>query len=94
MANSFGDLMIFTYRRNSLEPSGAARISAIETIGLEGMEGGRFQVLAHTGSGLDVFISELLPNVLFARLILEEMRLYLSGTGPFPSMPSERRIVE
>ena len=82
--------MIFTYRRNSVEPSGAARISAIDTIGLEGMEGGRFQVQARTRSGQDVFISELLPNILYARLLLEEMRLYLSGNGPFPVMPSER----
>ena len=83
--------MIFTYRRNTVEPSGAVRIRYIESIGLEGMEGGRFQVIAKTNSGNDVFISELLPNVLFARLMLEEMRLYLSGTAPFPKMPSERK---
>ena len=33
--------MIYTYRRNSLEPGGAVRVRSIESIGLEGMEGGR-----------------------------------------------------
>ena len=86
--------MIYTYRRNSLEPGGAIRVRSIESIGLEGMEGGRFQVFARTASGNDLFISELLPNVLYARLILEEMRLYLSGTANFPKMPSERKIMD
>ena len=81
--------MIYTYRRAGTDISGSVRARAIETLFLEQMEGGKFHVVAHGLSGLDVLVSELLPNIHHARLMLEEMRLFLSGLGPMPKMPSE-----
>ena len=53
------------------------------------LEGGKFHAIAHLPSGLDVLISELLPNIHQARLMLEELRLFLTGQGEMPLMPSE-----
>ena len=81
--------MIFTYRRASTEVNGSVRASAIEVLSLEQMEGGKFHIVARLPSGLDVLISELLPNIHHARLMLEELRLFLTGQGAMPLMPSE-----
>ena len=81
--------MISTYRRAGTDITGAVRARSIEVLFLEQMEGGKFHAVAHTTSGLDVLVSELLPNIHHARLMIEEMRLYLAGLGGLPRMPSE-----
>ena len=74
--------MIFTYRRASTEVNGSVRASAIEVLSLEQMEGGQFHMVARLPSGLDVLISELLPNIHHARLMLEGVTRWISARPP------------
>lgn len=82
------DPLIYGYRRNSSEPTGALRTSFVESIAMEQLEGGKFQIMARTASGFTTFITEVLPNLPVAQEMLESMRLFLGREGPIPEMPS------
>ena len=68
-----------TYRRNSDEANGALRASYIETIVMEQMPGGRFQIAARTNSGDGSFISPIQQNLGAGQAMLETMRRLLGG---------------
>ena len=67
------------YRRDSTEPTGAVRISAVATIGTKQMPGGRAQISARTLSGEQQYLSPQLPNFNDALVLLEKFRLFCGG---------------
>ena len=71
--------LIPTYRRNSDEANGALRASYIETIVMEQMPGGRFQIAARTNGGDGSFISPSQQNLGAGQAMLETMRRLLGG---------------
>lgn len=71
--------LIPTYRRNSDEANGALRASYIETIVMEQMPGGRFQIAARTNGGDGSFISPIQQNLGAGQAMLETMRRLLGG---------------
>ena len=71
--------LIPTYRRNSDEANGAMRASYIETIVMEQMPGGRFQIAARTNGGDGSFISPIQRNLGAGQAMLETMRRLLGG---------------
>ena len=75
------DLARFTsfYRRDSDEVIGAVRLSAIETIAMEQMPGGRFQIVARTAAGSDGFVSCVMGTLAEGQEMLQLMREYLGG---------------
>ena len=83
------DPLMYSYKRNANNPNGALRTSFVESIGLEQLDAGRFQISARTSSGFETYVSEILPNLPTAQEVLESMRLYLGREGPMPEMPSQ-----
>ncbi len=77
------DLARFTsfYRRDSDEVLGAVRLSAVETIAMEQMPGGRFQIVARTTAGSDGFVSCVMGTLTEGQEMLQLMREYLGGEG-------------
>ena len=71
--------LIPTYRRNSDDTNGAMRGSYIETIVMEQMPGGRFQIAARTNGGDGAFISKVMHNLGLGQAMLETMRRFLGG---------------
>ena len=71
--------LIPTYRRNSDEANGALRASFIETIVMEQMPGGRFQIAARTNGGDGSFISPIQQNLGSGQAMLETLRRLLGG---------------
>jgi hypothetical protein len=67
------------YRRESEEPTGAVRVSAITTVAAEQMPGGRAQISARTMAGEQQFLSPLLPNYKISLDMLEKFRLFCGG---------------
>ena len=67
------------YRRDSTEPTGAVRVSAVTTIAAEQMPGGRAQISARTLAGEQQFLSPQLPNYNEALDMLEKFRLFCGG---------------
>ena len=67
------------YRRDSDEPTGAVRVSAVTTISAEQMPGGRAQISARTLAGEQQFLSPQLPNYKDAIEMLEQFRLFCGG---------------
>ena len=67
------------YRRDSTEPTGAVRVSAVTTIGAEQMPGGRAQISARTLAGEQQYLSPQLPNYNDALDLLEQFRLFCGG---------------
>jgi hypothetical protein len=67
------------YRRDSDEPTGAVRVSAVTTIAAEQMPGGRAQISARTLAGEQQFLSPQLPNYRDAIDMLEKFRLFCGG---------------
>ena len=67
------------YRRDSTEPTGAVRVSAVTTIGAEQMPGGRAQISARTLAGEQQYLSPQLPNYNDALDLLEKFRLFCGG---------------
>jgi hypothetical protein len=88
------DLARFTsfYRRDSDEVLGAVRLSAVETIAMEQMPGGRFQIVARTAAGSDGFVSCVMGTLTEGQQMLELMRKYLGGDGE--ANPAETFIKE
>jgi hypothetical protein len=88
------DLARFTsfYRRDSDEIIGAVRLSAIETIAMEQMPGGRFQIVARTAAGSDGFVSCVMGTLTEGQDMLQLMREYLGGEGE--TNPAETFIQE
>jgi hypothetical protein len=84
------DLARFTsfYRRDSDEVIGAVRLSAVETIAMEQMPGGRFQIVARTAAGSDGFVSCVMGTLAEGQEMLQLMREYLGGEGDVN--PAER----
>lgn len=74
--------LIPTYRRNSDEANGALRASYIETIVMEQMPGGRFQIAARTNGGDGSFISPIQQNLGAGQAMLETLRRLLGGEAP------------
>ena len=77
------DLARFTsfYRRDSDEIIGAVRLSAVETVAMEQMPGGRFQIVARTAAGSDGFVSCVMGTLAEGQEMLQLMRRYLGGEG-------------
>ncbi len=67
------------YRRDSTEPTGAVRVSAVTTIGAEQMPGGRAQISARTLAGEQQYLTPQLPNFNDALDLLEQFRLFCGG---------------
>jgi len=67
------------YRRDSDEPTGAVRISAVTTIAAEQMPGGRAQISARTLAGEQQFLSPQLPHYRDAIDMLEKFRKFCGG---------------
>jgi hypothetical protein len=88
------DLARFTsfYRRDSDEVIGAVRLSAVETIAMEQMPGGRFQIIARTAAGSDGFVSCVMGTLGEGQEMLLMMREYLGGEGEVN--PAERFLEE
>jgi hypothetical protein len=88
------DLARFTsfYRRDSDEVIGAVRLSAVETIAMEQMPGGRFQIIARTAAGSDGFVSCVMGTLGEGQVMLLMMREYLGGEGDVN--PAERFLAE
>ena len=84
------DLARFTsfYRRDSDEVIGAVRLSAVETIAMEQMPGGRFQIIARTAAGSDGFVSCVMGTLGEGQEMLLMMQEYLGGEGEVN--PAER----
>ena len=83
------DPLIYGYKRGGNDPVGALRTSFIESVSLDQLDGGKFQILARTSSGYTTMISEILPNLASAQDMLEGLRLFLGREGPMPEMPSQ-----
>jgi hypothetical protein len=89
------------YRRDSSEPTGAVRISAVTTIAAEQMPGGRAQISARTLAGEQQFLSPQLPTYGEALDMLEQFRLFCGGeleTNPsdvwIATRAEEERVAE
>ena len=67
------------YRGDSDEVLGAVRLSAVETISMEQMPGGRFQVIARTASGSDGFVSCVMGTLAEGQQMLDAMRGFMGG---------------
>lgn len=67
------------YRRDSTEPTGAVRVSAVTTVAAEQMPGGRAQISARTLAGEQQFLSPQLPTYNDALDMLEGFRLFCGG---------------
>lgn len=83
--------LIPSYRRNSDETNGAVRVSSIETIVMEQMPGGKFQIYARTNGGDGAFVSKPQSNLGFGQAMLETMRQFLGGEledQDSPNVPS------
>jgi hypothetical protein len=67
------------YRRDSDEVIGAVRLSAVESVSMEQMPGGRFQIVARTTAGSDGFVSCVMGTLSEGQQMLDAVRSYLGG---------------
>ncbi len=89
------------YRRDTDEQTGAVRVSAITTVAVEQMPGGRAQISARTLSGEQQFLSAVMVTYREALEMLEAFRLFCGGESDvnpaevwLAARSQSRRLVE
>jgi hypothetical protein len=76
--------LIDSYRRDTDDITGAVRKLNVESVTLEQMPGGRFQVSARMASGDGCYVSPSMTTLADGQKMLKDMRIFLSGLGPHP----------
>jgi hypothetical protein len=80
------------YRRDSDEVIGAVRLSAVESVSMEQMPGGRFQIVARTTAGSDGFVSCVMGTLSEGQRMLDEVRSFLGGESE--ENPAEKYLAD
>ena len=80
------------YRRDSDEVIGAVRLSAVESVSMEQMPGGRFQIVARTTAASDGFVSCVMGTLSEGQQMLEAVRRFLGGESE--QNPAEKYLAE